>query len=814
MQTYVVFLFLLLSTSLHAFIPKEELKNLNLTTDDDLNPLNGIPWAEGILENYGELAEYEDPVRQLVLLLFHRTGTFDPSTRNHFAKDATPREIGELMGQMKSGQFKEKGSKGDIGSALKALKVNNIYNPLAYRVLSTLLYYKAPSREDYKYFYEGLQETYPKGIDIPKDWRAWLEEKFTAEVGRAPNPPDIDKDYDAYLFWVLSRRSEAPPLQLQGTSKSKAGAFADCGETSLRNFLKLILDHNGEYNVKVLEELGADSELLAFFTEFKTRADQENVAARDAWSNLTVGHPEVRYVKDKYELNAGADNMLTLLKRLLPKLNDAKDWESTFRFIEEARKKSGLGDFNLTEVKLANHLGDLIFSVANLGRFVWHFQSGHFYIAPLPAETLGEYPFAEREDKRSKDAAIFYPMSATQEGDRFLYTTLRNNENIEKLIEEAKRRRGEEDLPLSAAVGLLNRLSTEDARRRIFPTVVDTFTLKRLLEDKHLTLYKEHLFGLIKTGRFGPAQILGANSRFIEKFGFYLPGHGPTICALALSPDGGTLYSTSCDNTIRIWDLKTGQATKVLSGHGDGIYVPVLSPDGGTLYSGSSDNTIHIWDLKTGQATKVLSDHWDAVIALALSPDGGTLYSGSGDKTIRIWDLKTGQEPKVLAGHRESVNALALSPHGSTLYSGSIDGSIRIWDLKSGQAPKVLSSHWSAVYALALSPDGSTLYSGSRDKAIHIWDLKTRQATKVLSGHGGDVFALALSPDGGTLYSGSDDRTIRIWDLKTGQELKVLSGHGAAVKELALSPDGGTLYSGSYDNTIRIWDLKKELRSH
>ena len=41
-------------------------------------------------------------------------------------------------------------------------------------------------------------------------------------------------------------------------------------------------------------------------------------------------------------------------------------------------------------------------------------------------------------------------------------------------------------------------------------------------------------------------------------------GHSNLICSVAFSPDGKTLASSSCDGTIKFWDVKTGECLKTL----------------------------------------------------------------------------------------------------------------------------------------------------------------------------------------------------------------------------------------------------------
>ena len=286
-----------------------------------------------------------------------------------------------------------------------------------------------------------------------------------------------------------------------------------------------------------------------------------------------------------------------------------------------------------------------------------------------------------------------------------------------------------------------------------------------------------------------------------------LEGHWSDVRSVSFSPDGSLLASGSSDDTIRLWDVKTGNLLHTLTGHRGGVLSVSFSPDGSLLASGSWDDTIGLWDVKTGNLLHTLTGHRGGVTSVSFSPDGSLLASGSSDDTIRLWDVKTGNLLHTLTGHRGGVLSVSFSPDGSLLASGSGDDTIRLWDVKTGKRLRTLTGHVSAVLSVSFSPDGSLLASGSWDDTIGLWDVKTGNLLHTLTGHRGGVLSVSFSPDGSLLASGSWDDTIGLWDVKTGNRLHTLTGHRDNVNSVSFSPDGSLLASGSDDNTIRLWEI-------
>ncbi|MCY3872349.1 MAG: hypothetical protein OXG87_22625, partial [Gemmatimonadetes bacterium] len=295
----------------------------------------------------------------------------------------------------------------------------------------------------------------------------------------------------------------------------------------------------------------------------------------------------------------------------------------------------------------------------------------------------------------------------------------------------------------------------------------------------------------------------------IPSIGYTTSLSNPTVHPIyieAVDTEGDVSYIS-----FELWEISP-QHISTLEEHTREISSVVFSPDGKMLASGAEDNTVKLWDVATGENTATLEEHTSWISSVAFSPDGATLASGSGDRTIKLWDVATGENTATLEGHGVEVLSVIFSPDGTTLASGSNDKTIKLWDVATGKNISTFEGHTEGITTVAYSPDGTTLASGSNDKTIKLWDVATSVNIATLEGHTGWVQSVAFSPDGKTLASGSWDRAsraIKLWDVATGVNIATLEGHVSYVTSVMFSPDGMILAYGSSDGKVTLWDASE-----
>jgi WD40 repeat protein len=294
----------------------------------------------------------------------------------------------------------------------------------------------------------------------------------------------------------------------------------------------------------------------------------------------------------------------------------------------------------------------------------------------------------------------------------------------------------------------------------------------------------------------------------------------PRINHVAFSPDGKLLATGGRDNTIKLWEVKTGRVLRSSRTTSDGAAHITFSPDGKLLASiGSfdSDFAVTLWNVMTGDKLRKLEGR-SMVRAVAFSPDGKILASGHLDKTIKLWDVETGKVIRTLLGrHGYEYGSLRFTRGGETLISGSDIGigrygyrTLTSWDLNSGAEIFTITGKTDDAYFVdALSPDVSILavvFQG-RDDLIELRNVSTGKLVRTITSPV-KCTSLSFSTDGKFLAAENAGNEIALLDVSSGANLHTITGPPLIRDSFVFSPDAKTIATAHKNGAIKVWDIK------
>jgi WD40 repeat protein len=352
------------------------------------------------------------------------------------------------------------------------------------------------------------------------------------------------------------------------------------------------------------------------------------------------------------------------------------------------------------------------------------------------------------------------------------------------------------------------------------------------------------------------------NTRDWSEYGT-LRGYPHGLYGLVFSPDGRTLWTTSTDRILKVWDVRnqrllrdiavpsscfkiaassdgrhiasvafdnsrtfvldavSGRVVKQIDSGGGKASGATFSPDGKTLYV--YGRITHVWDATTLKELRGFSGD-PGSFRLGVSPDGLSVATLNGSsQAVSLWDVKSRTETRQLLGLLDRPLSVGYSPDGRYVAAGALNGQLLVWDLKEARrdSDRTDLSPYSPDNMLSISPNGRFAVSGYRrtvgalrEIIVNCHDCKDRRLVGRIRFPDKPEVCFAISSDGKTLAASPYDpsslessKTIELWDIASGAKARELKGADSPVKVLAFTRDGKRLAGATVTKSVCEWDL-------
>ncbi|EFC47311.1 predicted protein [Naegleria gruberi] len=325
-----------------------------------------------------------------------------------------------------------------------------------------------------------------------------------------------------------------------------------------------------------------------------------------------------------------------------------------------------------------------------------------------------------------------------------------------------------------------------------------------------------------------------------------------------------TFATCSADNTIRFWNLETGEQEENIRSSVAGksafckdllavLHIPPndktveggirsvrFSPDGCNIISGDKQGHVRVHDVFNFDSKYDEFAHESEVLCIDSyqTQNGDVLFgSGSRDRMIHLYRMKDGKTEVVqtLDDHSSSVTSIKFTlstqkPTGDSLKLVSVgaDKSVvfrRVEDVPQKKSVRVVRYQQTpspfSVFDLDADVTGKWAVTAGQGKKINIYDIDsgkckqyidTKDPKPVKTGcDNADPLRVKLCPAGILAVTSASDKHLRVYSFYKKVSIARVKGHSDVITSINFTPDLKRLITTSADGCIFIWSIGTKL---
>ena len=308
-----------------------------------------------------------------------------------------------------------------------------------------------------------------------------------------------------------------------------------------------------------------------------------------------------------------------------------------------------------------------------------------------------------------------------------------------------------------------------------------------------------------------------------------LYGHTEPITAVVSTADGQRAMTASRDNTLKLWELRSGRVTRTIQGVGANVFSIRLGA-GNSIVVTSEVDRIRVWSMKSGTLMRDI-DQYDDPANITIATEANLMAAFfDGCRKLRVFNLNQENVPLTKEVdlsdedniHKDNSSLVSLNTHGvQVLYAFRSGSFAHVRNIKSGKRIHKFKFTGSAT-AVATSREYFLVAVRKQYMKLHeiaqleLFDLRNGQAVRTVRGCTNDnIRELHINQLGShalVISSSEANNTsdIAVWNIET-EDHKHLAKH-ANVSHFGTCVDVRYCLTASpNENCLRIWNLSSKM---
>lgn len=261
-----------------------------------------------------------------------------------------------------------------------------------------------------------------------------------------------------------------------------------------------------------------------------------------------------------------------------------------------------------------------------------------------------------------------------------------------------------------------------------------------------------------------------------------LPGEAERLLSLAFSLDGKTLVAGGGTparfGEVQVWDVASAKSLRAMKLTTDTVFGASLAPDGSRIAVGCADNTVHVFDAKSGEEIYKIGNHENWVLSTVFGVNSKRLVSVGRDRAAKLVDAETGRFLENVNLLRGELTAVARHPSRDVVVLGGEERIPYVYLMDRPKNMKIaddttlvrkLGRQNGPIMALDWSRDGKLIAVAGAAPEVNVYDAESGELRWALTGHAAGIYSVTFSPDSQRVAAAGFDGQVRLYDTATGK---------------------------------------------